>query len=74
MAIDISLSELTDAQLEEKIQKLTRIVFSNNINLSRQADPILRMMYEEQNQRNAKKFEEHLQKNGTKMEEIINIG
>jgi hypothetical protein len=31
-------------------------------------------MYEEQSRRNAEKFEEHLEKNGTKIDEIINIG
>ena len=37
MAIELRLTDLTDDELDEKIQKLTRIVFSNNINLSRQA-------------------------------------
>jgi hypothetical protein len=74
MAIEIKLADLTDEQLDEKIQKLSNIVFSNNVNLSRQAQPILMGMYEEQSRRNAEKFEEHLEKNGTKIDEIINIG
>ncbi len=69
-----SLFEMTDEELEAKIQRLTRIVFSSNWNLSRQAQPILKEMYAEQGRRNDKKFEEHLEKNGVKMDEIINIG
>jgi len=72
--IEKSVLELTDEELDTKIQKLTRIVFSNNVNLARQAQPILMGLYEEQSRRNAKKFEDHLEKNGVKMDEIINIG
>ena len=74
MATELRLSDLTDEQLDEKIQKLTRIVFSINSNLARQAQPILMNLYEEQSRRNAIKFEEHLEKNGVKIDEIINIG
>lgn len=68
------ITKFTDEQLDEKIQKLTRIAFSGNWNLASQARPILMMYIEEQSIRNAKKFEEHLEKNGVKIDEIINIG
>jgi len=71
--IEKSVLELTDEELDTKIQRLTRIVFSNNVNLARQAQPILMGLYEEQSRRNAEKFEAHLKKNGTSMDEIINI-
>jgi hypothetical protein len=71
--IDKPVMKLTDDELDEKIQKLTRIVFSNNYNLAQQARPILLGLYDEQGRRNSLKFEEHLKKNGTNMEEIINI-
>jgi hypothetical protein len=74
MATELRLADLTDDQLDEKIQKLTRMVFSNNVNLARQAQPILMNLYEEQSRRNSEKFEQHLEKNGIKMDEIINIG
>lgn len=72
--VEKPVNKLADTELDEKIQKLTKIVFSNNPNLARQAHPILMQLYEEQSRRNAEKFEEHLAKNGTKMDEIINIG
>jgi hypothetical protein len=72
--IDKPVFELTDEELDAKIQKLTRIVFSNNVNLARQAQPILMGLYEEQSRRNAEKFEKHLEKQGVKMDDIINIG
>ncbi len=74
MAVDIELTSLTDAQLDEKIQKLSKIVFSSNLNLARQAKYILMTLYEEQSSRNDKKFEEYLKKHGAKTEDIINIG
>jgi len=74
MAIEERLVDLTDEKLDEKIQKLTRIAFSNNVNLARQAQPILLNLYEEQSRRNADKFEKHLEKNGVKVDDIINIG
>lgn len=74
MAVEEKLLELTDEQLDEKIQKVTRIAYSNNWNLSRQARPILLNLVEEQSRRNAEKFEKHLKKSGIKMDEIINIG
>ena len=74
MSIEERLVDLTDEKLDEKIQKLTRIAFSNNINLARQAQPILLNLYEEQSRRNADKFEKHLEKNGVKVDDIINIG
>jgi hypothetical protein len=72
--IDKPVMKLTDDELDEKIQKLTKIVFSRNYNLALQARPILLGLYEEQSRRNAIKFEEHLTKSGVKMDEIINIG
>ena len=42
--------------------------------LSRQAKPILVALYEEQNARSAAKFQEHLNKSGIDVSEIINIG
>lgn len=74
MIIDQKFSELTDEQLEERIQKLTKIVFSNNTNLSQQAIPILKALYEHQNERNSQKLEEHLEKSGMNLDEVINIG
>ena len=74
MATEEKLADLTDEQLEEKIQKVTRIVFSSNINLAGQAQPHLINLYEEQSRRNALKFEEYVEKHGAKMDEIINIG
>lgn len=71
---DHNITELTDEQLDTKIQKLTRIAYSNNFNLSRQARPLLMLYMEEQSRRNSKKFEEHLEKSGIKVDEIINIG
>ena len=68
------LSELSDEDLEEKITKLQRILYSSNWNLSKQAKPVLMEMLDEQNRRNNLKFEEHLKKYGAKMDEIINIG
>ena len=70
---DQNFSELTDEQVEEKIQKLSKIVFSRNMQLSRQAKPILVALYEEQNARSAAKFQEHLNKSGIDVSEIINI-
>ena len=74
MAVEERLVELSDEKLEEKIQKLTRIAFSNNTNLARQARPILLNLYEEQSRKNTEKFEKHLEKNGVKVDDIINIG
>jgi hypothetical protein len=74
MALEERLADLTDEKLDEKIQKLTRIAFSNNINLARQAQPILLNLYEEQSRRNAERFEKHLEKSGVKVDDIINIG
>jgi hypothetical protein len=74
MGTELNLAELTDIQIDEKIQTLTKIVFSSNVNLSAQAKPLLMSLYDEQNRRNDKKFEAHLKSNGIKMDEIINIG
>ena len=74
MATEANVAAYTDEELNEKISKLTQIVFSNNYNLGMQAQPILFMYMEEQSQRNNKKFEEHLENCGVKMDEIINIG
>ena len=74
MATEANIAAYTDEELDEKITKLTRIVFSSNYNLGLQAQPILLMYMEEQSRRNSKKFEEHLEKNGVKIDEIINIG
>ena len=74
MAVEERLVDITDEKLDEKIQKLTQIVFSNNVNLARQAQPHLMDFYAEQSRRNAEKFEDHLKKNGVTMDDIINIG
>jgi hypothetical protein len=74
MAVEQRLADLTDEQLDEKITKLSRIVYSPNVNLARQAYPILLNLIEQQSMRNTKKFEEHVEKSGMKMDEIINIG
>ena len=74
MATEERLLDLSDEKLDEKIQKLTRIAFSLNTNLARQARPILLSLYEEQSRRNAEKFEKHLEKSGLKIDEIIDIG
>jgi hypothetical protein len=72
--VEKSILELTDSELDEKIEKLTKIVFSRNMNLAFQAKPLLMSLYDEQSRRNTVKFEEHLAKSGIKMDEIINIG
>lgn len=74
MFLDQDLSKMTDEQVEEKVNKLYRIVYSKNQNLARQAYPLLMSLYDEQSRRNTKKFEDHLAKSGVKMDEIINIG
>lgn len=65
---------LTDEEVEQKIQNLTRIVFSQNVGLARQARPMLMALFEEQSIRNSKKFQEHLDKSGVNVDDIINIG
>ncbi len=74
MELITEYSKLTDVQLTEKISKLNQITFSNNLNLARQAYPILQQLYEEQNIRAGKAFEQHLANSGVGLNEIINIG
>lgn len=74
MAVIQDLEKFTDEEIDQKIQKLTNIVFSNNYNLSNQAKPILMLYYEEQARRLDKKFDDYSKNKGIKMDDIINIG
>ena len=74
MDINQKLSDLTDDQLKEKIEKITNIMYSRNQNLSRQAYPLFIALQEEQAKRDNSRLEEYLKKYGTKMDEVINIG
>lgn len=74
MHIDVSMSKLTDEELDEKINKLQKIVFSSNYNLSLQARNILPAYLEEQDMRSERQFQEYSNVSGINLTEIINIG
>ena len=74
MATEQDVVSMTDIEIDEKINKLTNIVFSNNYALARQAYPLLLQLKAEQNNRITKKLEAHLKKNNSKLDDVINIG
>lgn len=74
MMIAQDFSSLTDHEIDEKIEKLNKILYSTNVNLARQAYPVYLRLIEERDGRLAKKFEEHLANAGVEVNNIINIG
>ena len=74
MAIDENISALTDEELDKKITLLQNILYSGNQNLSNQAANIITRYMNEQQARVTKKFDDHLKKNNTDIDNILNIG
>lgn len=72
--IEQDITKVSNEELETRIARVSKIVYSPNQNLARQAYPVLLQLEEERNKRQAKQFEQHLANSGVKFNEIINIG
>lgn len=76
--INKEFEKLNDEELEQKIVKLQRILYSTNMNLSMQARDILEQYKYEQELRLDKKLTEHFKKRNKNIENNedspINIG
>jgi hypothetical protein len=69
-----SFRDLKDAELNEKINKLYRVLAtSNNINVTRQAQMVLDDLLTEQQRRSTIKLDEELKKLGKTIDDVINI-
>jgi hypothetical protein len=68
------LEKLTDEQLDEKITKLNRIIYSRNANLSIQAQALILVFKEEMQRRLSLALAEHYEDMGEDLDDVINIG